>query len=412
MNALDPQFRVAIVVDFSERFDRSVLDGISGFVRQANNWRIYVPHDAQHRVSMLRNWNGDGIIANFGDPDVLEVVRKKRVAAIGFGGGEGYTSKRIHYMATDNACIGELGATHLMQRGLAHFGYCGMSLVRRNQPWSEERGKAFRKIVEASGYTCSMFRATRSIENNWKQLLRAMCEWLETLPRPCGVMAAYDLLALHLLEACHELRLRVPDEIAVLGVDNDEQACELSAPPLSSIEQGGERLGAKAAELLHQLMSGATITSRGGTNVPPVGVVRRQSTDVLAIADQDVALAIRYIRNSACDGIQVGDVMKLVHVSRVSFENRFKGVVGHTMHAEIKRVQLEKVKELLRTTDLTVRQIAERTGYEYPQYLSNLFQKTFHQTLGEFRKQAQSVRHGRGQQTSEVAEGEVNSIKK
>jgi LacI family transcriptional regulator len=412
MNPSDRQFRVALVIDFSERFDRSVLDGISSFVRQANNWRIYVPHDPQHRVSMLRNWNGDGIIANFDDPDVVEVVRKKRVVAVGFGGGEGYMSKRIHYMTTDNAGIGELGALHLMQRGLMHFGYCGMSQVRRNQPWSEERGEAFRATVEAHGFDCSMFCTTRTVESNWKELLRAMCEWLQELPRPCGVMAAYDLHALHLLEACHELRVRVPDEIAVLGVDNDEQACELSAPPLSSIEQGGERLGSKAAQLLDQLMSGGKMPTRVETTVPPVGVISRQSTDVLAIEDQDVALAIRYIRNSACDGIQVGDVMKLVHVSRVSFENRFKAVVGHTMHVEIKRVQLDKVRELLRTTDLSIRQIAERTGFEYPQYLSNLFQKTFHQTLGEFRKQVRSVRHARGQQGSDGLSGGDKSIKK
>jgi LacI family transcriptional regulator len=200
--------------------------------------------------------------------------------------------------------------------------------------------------------------------------------------------------------------------VAVLGVDNDEQACELSAPPLSSVEQGGERLGAKAAELLQQLMSGATIMPRTDTKIPPVGVVSRQSTDVLAIADQDVALALRYIRNAACDGIQVGDVMKLVHVSRVSFENRFKTVVGHTMHAEIKRIQLDKVKELLRTTDLSIRQIAERTGFEYPQYLSNLFQKTFHQTLGEFRKQVRTVRHARHQQRGDGPAGGDKSTKK
>jgi LacI family transcriptional regulator len=412
MNSADSKFRVALVVDFSERFDRSVLDGISSFVRQSNNWRIYVPHDPQHRVSMLRNWNGDGIIANFDDPEVMAMVRKKRVVAVGYGGGEGYTSKRIHYMTTDNARIGELGATHLMQRGLTHFGYCGMSLVRRNQPWSEERGEAFRAMVESNGFTCNMFRATRTVENNWKQLLRAMCDWLQDLPRPCGVMAAYDLHALHLLEACRELRLRVPDEIAVLGVDNDEQACELSAPPLSSIEQGGERLGAEAAQLLHQLMSGAPLAPRAETTIPPVGIISRQSTDVLAIEDQDVALAIRYIRNSACDGIQVGDVMKLVHVSRVSFENRFKTVVGHTMHVEIKRVQLDKVRELLRTTDLSIRQIAERTGFEYPQYLSNLFQKTFHQTLGEFRRQVRSVGHARNQQGGDVLTGEGKSTRK
>jgi LacI family transcriptional regulator, galactose operon repressor len=167
-------------------------------------------------------------------------------------------------------------------------------------------------------------------------------------------------------------------------VDNDVQICELSIPPLSSIVQGGSELGYQAACLLDRMMHG---DSHPGTTsrVQPVMVVTRQSTDILSIDDTEVTLAIRFIREQACKGIQVRDVVNQVSISRVSLEKRFKQILGRTMHREIKRVQLEEVKRLLRTTDLPIHQIALRTGFEYAEYLSKLFHGTMGQTLGQYR---------------------------
>lgn len=383
-----PKRRVAIVPDFSERHDRSVVEGVSRFVHETSRWSLYVPPDPVHRVSMLQHWRGDGIIANFDDPDVVDIVRRKRLPAVGFGGGAGCTGKNIHYLATDDAGIGRMGAQHLLERGFRHFAYCAMPLTQRNQPWSELRGKAFKAAVEEEGHKCHVFRPSDAVSGNWVRLLKALCGWLKELPLPVGILAAYDVRGLNVLEACREVGLEVPDSVAVLGVDNDEQVCELGIPPLSSIIQGGARLGYEAATLLDRLMNGKTAAPGEIRKIPPLGVKVRHSTDTLAIDDSNVVVALRYIRDHACDGIQVADVVRQTSVSRVTLENRFKRLVGRTMHGEIKRIQLNRVKHLLSTSDMPIHEIARRAGFEYAEYLSNLFHRTTGQTLGQYRKEA------------------------
>ncbi|MGI9428419.1 MAG: XylR family transcriptional regulator, partial [Bythopirellula sp.] len=336
-------------------------------------------------VAMLENWRGDGIIANFDDPKLAEVIRRKRVPAVGFGGGAGFTGKRTRYLATDDIAIGVMGAEHLLERGFTRFGYCAMPRTSRNQPWSECRGRAFQATVEQAGWECSVFCDSESVSLEWGRLRDALCQWIESLQRPIGVMAAYDMRAFHILEACRELNIRIPEEVAVLGVDNHELVCELAEPSLSSIIQGGFQVGAEAARLLDCMMAGEA-SSGMATTIPPVGVAVRSSTDILAIEDDQVAGAIRYIRQCACDGIQVTDVVNRASVSRVTLENRFKRVLGRTLHAEIKRVQIDRVKELLRTTDLPMHRIAQQSGFEYVEYLSNLFRRLTDMTPGQYRQ--------------------------
>lgn len=385
-----PRFRVGLVPDFSERHDRSVVEGVSRFVHETGSWSLYVPPDPQHRISMLRQWRGDGIIANFDDPQVVELVKRKQLPAVGFGGGTGFTAKRVHYLATDDDAIGRLGARHLLERGLRHFSFCAMPLTHRNQPWSQRRAEAFSNEIEQAGYSCSTFRANEKVSADWELLLTELSEWLRGLPKPVGVMAAYDLRALHVVEACRQIGLRVPDDVAVLGVDNDEQVCELGVPPLSSIVQGGAQIGYQAATLLQRLMRGESLPRGSVRLIPPVEVVTRHSTDTLAVDDPEVALALRYIRDKACDGIQVRDVVRQATISRATLEKRFQQIVGRTMHKEIKRFQLERVKMLLRTTDLSIHQISDRTGFEYPEYLSTFFHRAVGQTLGQYRSEFRS----------------------
>ena len=385
MSSTSPR-RVALVPDLAEPYDLQVLAGISDHVRTLGHWSVYVPPDPLHCVAMLERWTGDGIIANLDRPQLASAVRKHGVPAVGFGGGPGFTTKRISYLATDDAAIGRLGAQHLLDRGFRRFGYCAMPNSARYQPWSHNRGKSFREAVSAAGYPCSMFAASASVSLDWGRLLEKMSAWIESLEPPVGVMAAYDMRALHVLEACRKLGIRVPDEVAVLGVDNHEVICDLADPPLSSVIQGGYQVGTEAAELLDRMME---CDDRGGQTrtVAPVGVATRHSTDVLAIEDTEVVTAIRLIRQGACQGIQVKDVVKAVSIARVTLEKRFKAVVGRTMHAEIKRIQMDRVQELLRTTDLPMHKIASQAGFEYVEYLSNSFRQTTGMTPGQYRRQ-------------------------
>ena len=377
--------RVAIVPDFSERYDNQVVAGISAYVQAHEHWSLYVPPDPMHCVAMLENWTGDGIIANLDNPQLSAVVRRKGVPAVGFGGGTGFTTNRVCYLATDDDAIGQLGAEHLLERGFTRFGYCAMPRTVRHQPWSERRGRAFSGAVEQAGFPCSMFCASAAVSLDWGRLFEALTQWIQSLERPIGIMAAYDMRALHLLEACHELNVRVPEEVAVLGVDNHELICELAQPPLSSVIQGGFQVGIEATELLDRMMS-RQVPDQRSKAVPPVGVATRHSTDVLAIEDDQVITAIRLIRERACDGIQVKDAVNAVSIARVTLEKRFKAVVGRTMHAEIKRVQMDRVKGLLRTTNLPIHQVARQSGFEYVEYLSNSFRQATGMTPGEYRR--------------------------
>ncbi|UUO04374.1 DNA-binding transcriptional regulator [Blastopirellula sp. J2-11] len=385
---MSPPQRVAIIPDFAERYDRSVIDGISRYVHQESKWSLYVPADIEHRDAQLMRWKGDGIIANFDDPKIVDIVRHKNLPSIGFGGGAGYSNSKIVYMATGDEAIGRMGAEHFLERGYSQFAFAAMPLTRRDQPWSERRAQAFAQRVAEEGYQTRKFRPSLSVARDWDQLLGALGQWIEELPKPIGLMAAYDTFAFHVLEACREREIQVPEDVAVLGVDNEEHICELSTPQLSSIIQGGATLGYRAAEMLDQMMQGKIKKTPKVIHLPPVGIVTRRSTDILAIRDKDVARALQFIRENACHGIQVPDVVRQVSLSRVTLENRFRELIGRTMHREIKRIQLDKVKELLRTTDLPMQMVASQSGFEYPEYLSNFFSRETGRTLGQYRSES------------------------
>ena len=188
-----------------------------------------------------------------------------------------------------------------------------------------------------------------------------------------------------MLDACRLVGINVPEEIAVLGVNDDDLICELANPPLSSVIHNARRIGYEAAALLDRMLSGAKKIP--DILVPPLGVRTRQSTDLLAIEDPEIATAVRFIRENACDGIRVDDVLEHVALSRRAFELRFRKAIGRPPHEEIRRVQLERVKSLLVGTDYKLERIAELTGFSTAQYLAGLFRKVMHTTPGNWRRE-------------------------
>jgi LacI family transcriptional regulator len=201
-------------------------------------------------------------------------------------------------------------------------------------------------------------------------------------------MACNDIRGQQVLTACRAIGVAVPDEVAVLGVDNDEVLCDLADPPLSSIIPDTHRIGYEAASRLERMMNGEP--SREPTTViPPLGVVTRRSTDVLAVDDRALSSAARFIREHACERITVTDVLAGIPLSRSVFERRFLKVFGRTPKAEILRTQLDRVMQLLAETDLPLKQVASRTGFEYPEYMSTAFKKRTGLTPGQYRRSAQ-----------------------
>jgi LacI family transcriptional regulator len=209
------------------------------------------------------------------------------------------------------------------------------------------------------------------------------------LPKPLGVFACYDICGQQVLDACRSVGLAVPDEVAVLGVDNDELLCELSSPGLSSVIPDTHRTGYEAAALLARMMQGERLEAFE-LRITPLGVQRRLSTDVLAIDDPLVVRAVRYIRDHACAPINVQDVLRVVPLSRKGLEARFRNLLNRTVHDEILRVKLDRVKQLLADTDLKVSDIASRTGFEHTEYLSVAFKRETGSTPGRYRMQQAS----------------------
>jgi len=198
-------------------------------------------------------------------------------------------------------------------------------------------------------------------------------------------MAANDSRARHVLEACRTADLTVPGEVAVIGVDNDELLCQLSTPLLTSIDQGAMRIGYEAAALLHGIIHGKKPRKRRFV-VDPVGIVARQSTDVLAVDDPKLAIAMAFIQDHACEGIKGQDVVRAVAISRSGLENRFKAILGYTVRGAIRQVQMERARRLISGTSLPLKQVASALGLRSVQHLTTLFGKTFNQSPAKYRK--------------------------
>jgi LacI family transcriptional regulator len=370
---------VALIYDATRAYDLKVMTGIAEYLREGVAWSVHIEETAlkDQRLPDLASWHGDGIIANFDNPRVVRAVLAASLPTVAFGSGYGwYDPKfRIPYFFTNNQGIARMAAAHLLDRGFRHFAYYGGVRTRING-WSVERERSFSEHVRRKGYNCGVLRDRHPGGRNWAPSQRALGKWLLSLPKPVGLMAENDERARLVLEACRNAGLRVPEELAVIGVDNDELLCQLSTPLLSSVEQGSRRIGYEAAALLNRIMSRGT-PRRRSVVVEPTGVVARGSTDVLAIEDRTVADAMRYVWEHACNGIQTKDVADAVAVSRSGLDAHFKKALGETPRAAIRRIQLERTSRLISDTSLPLKQIAAKTGFKSVQHMTTVFREAF-----------------------------------
>lgn len=372
-----------MIIETSNEYARGLLHGIRAYIREHEPWAIYFSEQSRGEpLHWLKDFKGDGIIARIETKAIAEAVTAKGLPTIDVSAARHVPS--LPWVETDNEAIAKLAAEHLLDRGLRHFGFCGAPAFN----WSRERSDHFERIIRAGGHECSVYpprpwRRGRPAE--WVREQRAVEAWIRSLPRPCGIMACYDIRAQQVVEVCRNLEIAVPDEMAVVGVDNDELLCDLCDPPLSSVAPDTDRTGYLAAQLLDRMMAKKRVPADAHL-IPPLGLVARQSSDVLAVADADVAAALRFIRNHACEGIGVAEVLEQAPLSRRVLDKRFLALLGRTVHEEIGRLQLERVKELLQETDLPLAKVAQRAGFEHVEYMSVVFKKKTGQSPSEFRK--------------------------
>jgi LacI family transcriptional regulator len=364
--------KVALLIETSNRYGRDLLYGVRDWMRQGERWAIRFTEQGRRAPlpTWLKDWQGDGIIARVDSPQIAAALRRTRLPVVDVS-AERFSSE-FSRVSIDNGAVARLAAEHLEAKGFSDFAYCG----DRRFLWSRQRGEEFRRCLVEKGRRCMDFSAKAEMAKPGSDAeIRAIARWLKGLPKPVGVFACYDGRALQVLEACQLLGLQVPEEVAVLGVDNDELVCELANPPLSSVQPNARRSGYEAAALLARMMGGEKKAVAPTHQVQPVRVVERQSTDVVAVEDAKVAAALKFIRLHACEGVDVGDVLRAVPMSRTRLEQKFKALLGHSPHRQLVQQRIARAKHLLAESKVAISEVAEQAGFDNASYLSVAFRR-------------------------------------
>jgi LacI family transcriptional regulator len=405
--------RVALVLPTEYAYGRGVLRGIIAATRARNLYSEELPgrsrskeapwlfrvyrgiygHSSKYLAKWFRDWEPDGIICQIYDDRLAKVYRETKKPVVELF--ESRATSEFPRVLPDDIATGALAASHFIERGFRHFAFFGAPWML----WSHERERGFQAEIQrvfaaraAEGRVSDVSFSfnthsadDRVFRGSHRRRTAAMGTWLKSLPKPAALFVASDTWGFELVQGAREVALHVPEEVAILGVDNEELLCEIAYPPLSSIPMGAERIGHNAVAILERLLRGRS-PGPNVSRVAPLDVVTRQSTDILAVEDPEVAAALRHIRQHAASGLSVKELLDAVPINRRTLERRFVSMLGHTPLEEIHRVRLERVKTLL-GTDLPIYQVASRCGFRTPEHMATSFLKAVGQTPTAFRHQ-------------------------
>ena len=373
--------RVLLLIETSRVYGRRIAEGVGRYAREHGPWSFYVEERGLDELSLakLDRWQVDGAISRIRSREGVRFLLRAGLPVVDLLGDPAIHAPDI--VPDDNA-ICRMAVGHLLDQGLRQLAFFASS----EDWWIRLRRLAFAEEVRRGGMACSCYSCPPGQKgDDWPRQQSAVGRWLLSLPTPVGVFCATDLHALRLLDTCREVGLAVPEQVAVLGVDNDPLLCTLAWPPLSSIDLDPQRIGYDAAALLDKRMASKR-SSRGTIRMPPRDLVARESTDVLAIADAAVVRAVRFIRQSACKGIGVPHVVDQAAMSRRALEQRFRSALGRTPKQEILRVKIEKAKSLLARSDHALKRVADLAGFGSLHHFAKAFRRVTGHSPGEFRR--------------------------
>ena len=366
---------VAIFLDSSRAFDRGLLRGISRYVGTHRPWVIARPAVFYQQFSGLVKQSAeelagleiDGVIMN----DVHTQMKKMRLDIPTIIVPVHRAVSGDCQLISDNRAAAVLAADHFIAHGFRHFAFAGFN----EAIWSLERHEHFCRRLAERGWEAQSHLVSLAPSKTRKRYSQtAIVRWLKSLPKPVGIMACNDEFARSLSELCRLNGLRIPDDVSLIGVDNDELICELSSPPLSSVAFATEQAGYEAAELLDTLMAGKKTKTR--MVVARVDrLIARQSTDLLAIEDEEVVKALRFIRDNSDHLIKVSDVAEVTLLSHRTLHNRFCQAVGHSLLTEVKKQRAAHIAKLLATTNESIQHIARSIGYENTGHMGRFFHR-------------------------------------
>ncbi len=361
--------RVAVLSGLSGGFGRLVSRGVRAYAR-GRPWALAFYQPDKEGFDQLHVFQPAGVVTEVWQ-GMRPVVRAwaGRVPVVDLSD----VIAELPSVAVASVEAAQLACRHLLGRGLKQVAY--VQLI--GEPFACRRREGYEMEMAARGLPPLVFDGRRRRRRGMDaadNLNQSLSQWLRALPKPAGVIADNDGRALHIMEVARDADIAVPERLAVIGIDNDEHLCELAQPPLTSVEQPAERIGFEAARVLDALLCGQT-PPQHRLLLPPVRVVERQSTEIMAIADRDLAATVRYIRDHAHEPIGVEQVLRHVPISRRALERRFKSMLGHTVLDAIHLARLEQAKHCLASTDLSLPEIARRCGFSHVRRMGESFRK-------------------------------------
>jgi LacI family transcriptional regulator len=374
--------RVLLLVETAGAYGRDIIRGIGRYALENGPWSIQFEYRSLESLppQWLKQWKGDGIITRTVNLKQKKILQETKLPLVEL---HGHPKFGLAHVIVNLQLLARMVFDHLLNCGLRQFGFFTFG----EAPWLNAHRDAFCALLKQSGYNCHVYSPSAYQRNVpvWHETLRpGLMKWISSLPRPIGVYTVSDIHSVRLLNMCHELEVAVPEEIAILGLGNDPVICETVRPTLSSLDLDARRIGYEAASLLDRMMAGKPFENI--ITIPPSHVVARQSTDLIAIEDSDLAQALRIIRENACSGIDIDRVAEEVGLSRSALHRRFLRLLKRTPKDEIMRIRIERAKILLMNTDKITENIARKCGFSSLKYFNMAFRREIGMTPAAYRR--------------------------
>jgi len=383
---MKPNRQISILLGGSDAAGAETIRGAMDYARRQHNWKFHLEWASRASLAHMRQAKPDGILCASNTPEEVAQLRRLPCPVVLTVGD---TPGGLPSVGVDDPAAGRAAAAYFRQRGYRNIAFCGTGI----HAFSEDRLAGLLADLREHGLGDDLrFRYhdifSPSPGRQIAQTFQRARRWIDSLPKPVGIFACIDILGNWLTGACEELGVRVPEDVAILGMNNFGPLCESATPPLSSIPLPSRRVGHAAAELLDELMSGKA-PPREPIVLPPDPVVTRQSTDTFAVADDEVRSAVAFIRDHAFEAIGAAEVVAKAMICRRDLERRFRRTLGRTIGDEIRRIRLDHACELLRETDMPISEVATACGYANAARFCHTFRKDRSQTAGVYRAQFQ-----------------------
>ena len=377
--------KILLLTDFSSGYSRNLLKGIVRYSKEVGNWSFQrmplyyrMLYGENGVVEWAKKWQADAIIAQLSDVNI-ELLNDLNIPII----VQNYRdrNKAVSNLTGDYFNTGVMAAKFFLNRGYRNFAFYGF----KGAIWSRERADGYSHEIEKQGYKLAVLENDNKDKEEWSYNHTVLGNWLQSLPKPVALFACDDHFALQISETCNVYNINVPDDIAILGVDNDDLLCNISDPSLSSIVLDVENGGYNAGKLLHQLIT-KEITEPFNIVVNPLIIERRKSTEKYAVSDKNIRTILNYIEKNYANHLSVEELVKQVPLSRRVLEKKFKEETGESLYQYIQNYRIDQFTRLLITTDYSLFEAALQSGFENYKNVSRIFRKYKSLSPAEYRK--------------------------